>query len=113
MIAAKRARLDEIVGHLKEEKEEEPEGEELGESDTGNVLLSPFFLFIMIVLIKFHYSCTSFYYCLPYLFFFLDDSDEEERRPLTKEEEDTDILCSWMEVGGGNQLSLKRRHKGC
>ena len=43
MVAAKRARLDEIVGHLKEEKEEEPEGEELGESDTGNVLLSLFF----------------------------------------------------------------------
>ena len=42
MIAAKRARLDEIVGHLKEEKEEEPEGEELGESDTGKVLLSFF-----------------------------------------------------------------------
>ena len=31
---AKKARLDEIMGHLKEE-EEEPEGEELGESDTG------------------------------------------------------------------------------
>ena len=45
MIAAKRARLDEIVGHLKEEKEEEPEGEELGDSDTGNVLLSFFFYY--------------------------------------------------------------------
>ena len=43
MIAAKRARLDEIVGHLTEEREEEPEGEELGESDTGNVLPSLFF----------------------------------------------------------------------
>ena len=40
---AKTARLDEIVGRLKEEREEEPEGEELGESDTGNVLLSLFF----------------------------------------------------------------------
>ena len=41
---AKKARLDKIVGRLTEEKEEEPEGEELGESDTGNVLLSlPFF----------------------------------------------------------------------
>ena len=44
MIAAKRARLDEIMGHLKEEKEEEPEGEELGESDTGNILL-PLFIY--------------------------------------------------------------------
>ena len=40
---AKRARLDEIVGRLTEEKEEEPEGEELGESDTGDVLLPLFF----------------------------------------------------------------------
>ena len=39
---AKRARLDEIVGHLKEEKEEEPEGEELGESDTGTYYFLPF-----------------------------------------------------------------------
>ena len=45
---AKRARLDEIVGHLKEEKEEEPEGEELGESDTGNVLLSFFLLLLLL-----------------------------------------------------------------
>ena len=36
---AKRARLDKIMGQLKEEKEEELEGEELGESDTGNVSL--------------------------------------------------------------------------
>ena len=107
MIAAKRARLDEIVGHLKEEKEEEPEGEKLGESDTGTVLLT-FFFVIVIVLITLHYSCT-FVLLSP---LFLDDSDEEERGPLTKEEEDIDILCSWMEVGG-NQLSLKRRHKGC
>ena len=69
MIAAKRARLDEIVGYLKEEKDEEPEGEELGESDTGNALLSLFFI-IMIVLIKFHYSCTSFFFLLSPLSFF-------------------------------------------
>ena len=94
MIAAKRARLDEIVGYLREEKEEEPEGEELGESDTGNILLS-FFFIIVIVLITLHYPCTFILSPL-----FLDDSDEEERRPLTKEEEDIDILCSWMEVGG-------------
>ena len=40
MIAAKRACLDEIVGQLKEEKEEEPEGEVLGDSDTGSLLYS-------------------------------------------------------------------------
>ena len=41
LIAAKWVHLDEIVGHLKEEKEEEPEGEELGESNTGYSLLPP------------------------------------------------------------------------
>ena len=99
MIAAKRAQLDEIVGHLKEEKEEEPEGEELEESDTGSSLLPPLFINL---LIKFHF-CT----CLRFLSLFhdfpsSDDSEEgnEERRPMTKEEEDIDILNSWMEVGG-------------
>ena len=68
---AKRARLDEIVGHLKEEKEEEPEGEELGESDTGNVLLSFYFIIIVIVLITLHYSCTlfCFFFTVSPLFF--------------------------------------------
>ena len=61
MIAAKKARLDKIIGRLTEEKEEELEGEELGESNTGNVLLSlpPFFL---IVLIPLHYSCIFFFF---------------------------------------------------
>ena len=62
MIAAKRARLDEIVGCLTEEKEEELEGEELGESDTGNVLL-PFF-----------FDCADhfalFLYFVAFFFFF-------------------------------------------
>ena len=104
MIAAKRVRLDEIVGRLTEEKEEEPEGEELGESDTGNVLPSFFF------------DCADhsalFLYFVFFFFFFLDDSDGEDRRPSTRGGEDVDILCSWMEVGG-NQLFPKRRHKGC
>ena len=42
---AKRDRLDENMGHLKEEKEEEPEGEELGESDTGTYYFLFFFLY--------------------------------------------------------------------
>ena len=36
LVAAKRAWLDKIVGVMKEEKEEEPEGEVLGEESTGN-----------------------------------------------------------------------------
>ena len=36
LVTAKRAWLDEIVGAMKEEKEEEPEGEVLGEESTGN-----------------------------------------------------------------------------
>ena len=100
MIAAEQAQLDEIVGHLKEEKEEEPEGEELGESDTGSSLLPPLFINL---LIKFHF-CT----CLHFLSLFhdpssSDDSEEgngEEERPMTREEEDVDILHSWIEVGG-------------
>ena len=39
---AKRARLDEIIGMLRE-KEEEPEGEVLGDSDTGSLLFPPLF----------------------------------------------------------------------
>ena len=39
-------------------------------------------------------------YCFLQLFS-LDESEEEERtRPATKEEEDVDVLQSWMEVGG-------------
>ena len=36
LVMAKRVRLDEIVGVLGEKKEEEPEGEELGNDSTGN-----------------------------------------------------------------------------
>ena len=99
MIAAKWARLDEIIGHLKE-KEEEPEGEVLGKSNTGSLLLPP---------LCFHFNLTSsslYLFTLPLFpcnFSLSDDSEEEngeERRPMTKEEEDIDILHSWMEVGG-------------
>ena len=44
LVTAKRARLDEIIGNLKEEKEEEPEGEVLGDSDTGSLLFPPLLL---------------------------------------------------------------------
>ena len=36
LVTAKRAQLDEIVGPMREEKEEEPEGEVLGDESTGN-----------------------------------------------------------------------------
>ena len=36
LVAAKRAQLDKIVGPMREEKEEEPEGEVLGDESTGN-----------------------------------------------------------------------------
>ena len=101
LIAAKWACLDEIVGHLKEEKEEEPEGEVLGESNTGSLVLPP---------LGFHFNLTSsFLYLFTLPPFFLitfpfqmtpKEENGEDRRLMTKEEEDVDILCSWMEVGG-------------
>ena len=73
----------------------------LGESDTGSILLPPFFSLIyqsdFIVLYSFTLPLFS-HNLSP-----LDNSEEgsgEERKLLTKEEEDVDILCSWMEVGG-------------
>ena len=36
LVTAKRAQLDEIVGPMREEKEEEPKGEVLGDESTGN-----------------------------------------------------------------------------
>ena len=63
MIATKRARLDEIVGQLKEEKEEELEGEVLGDSDTGSLLYSsllPINLLIQFILV-FVYIVFSFF----------------------------------------------------
>ena len=95
MIAAKRMHLDEIVGHL---KEEELEGEVLGDSDTGSLLYSsllPINLLIQFILV-FVYIAFSFF-CSP-----SDDSEEEEGkgRPYTQEEEDIDVIRSWVEVGG-------------
>ena len=36
LVTAKRAQLDEIVGAMREDKEEELEGEVLGDDSTGN-----------------------------------------------------------------------------
>ena len=87
------------MGQLKEEKEEEPEGEELGDKDTGS-LLHFYPLPINLTDSKsYWYSFT-----LPSFSSFSssDNSEEEEvkGRPLTQEEEDIDIIRSWVEVGG-------------
>ena len=91
------------MGQLKE-KEEEPEGEELGDSDTGsskkkynNLIFFFFFdpIFIGIIclglLIKLLPPALS-----------LDELEQEgeKGRPLPREEEDLDIIRSWVEVGG-------------
>ena len=60
MIAAKQAWLDKIVGHLKEEKEEELEGEVLGDSNTGSLLFPPpFFFLILLINSMFISGCTA------------------------------------------------------
>ena len=84
MIAAKRARLDEIVGQLKEEKEEEPEGEVLGDSDTGSLSCSsllPINLLIQFILVFVYIAFSFLFFCSP-----SDDSEEEEGkgRPHTQ-----------------------------
>ena len=64
MIATKQARLDEIVGQLKEEKEEEPEGEVLGDSDTGSLLYSsllPINLLIQFILVFVYIAFSLFF----------------------------------------------------
>ena len=56
LVAAKRARLDEIMEMLKEE--EELEGEVLGKSDTGSLLFPPLFTTLLIKL-TFVLVCTA------------------------------------------------------
>ena len=63
LVAAKWARLDEIIGNLKEEKEEELEGEVLGVSDTGSLLFPPLFYYFTDQI----HMCI----CLYCLFFFI------------------------------------------
>ena len=69
----------------------------LGDDSTGNNLICPL-LFFITLLSKF--TLASVHNAFLQLSF-LDGSEEEERARLaTKEEEDVDILWSWMEVGG-------------
>ena len=59
LVTAKKAWLNEIIGTIREEKEEEPEGEVLGDDSTGNSIC-PLFLTL---LSKFTLAsvCTAFY----------------------------------------------------
>ena len=41
--------------------------------------------------------CTAFFYNFPLQ---MKSEEEEKARPATKEEEDINVLRSWMEVGG-------------
>ena len=69
----------------------------LGNSDTGSLLFPPLFTTLLIKSI-FVFVCTaSFLYLSP-----SDESEEEDgkMRPSTKEEEDVDMIRSWMQVGG-------------
>ena len=69
----------------------------LGEDSTGNLICS--LLFSITLLSKFTLAsvCTVFFLQVSSL----DESEEEERTRLaTKEEEDVDVLQSWIEVGG-------------
>ena len=72
----------------------------LGDDSTGNSLnMSSSLLFFITLLSKFALAsvCTIFFLQLSSL----DGAEEEERARLaTKEEEDIDVLWSWMEVGG-------------
>ena len=101
-----------IVGQLKE-KEEEPEGEVLGDSDTGSSkkyiffffffsLLHFFFFFIFFDPIFIGIVCLGLLITLLPPALFLDESEQEGEKgqPLTREEEDLDIIRSWVEVGG-------------
>ena len=65
LVAAKKARLNEIIGTIREEKEEEPEGEVLGDDSTGNSICP---LFSITLLSKFTLAsvCTVFFTTLPF-----------------------------------------------
>ena len=61
LVADKWARLNEIIGNLKEEKEEELEGEVLGNSDTGSLLFPPLFIKLLIKFIFVSICTASFF----------------------------------------------------
>ena len=47
-----------------------------------------------------HHYCIFYSWAFPFFFLADESTDEEVSRPQTKEEEDIDILCSWVQVRG-------------
>ena len=71
----------------------------LGESDTGSLLFPPLlYYFTDQIHICICLYCLSFFYNFP-LQMILEEEDDKAR-PRTKEDEDVDVLHSWMKVGG-------------
>ena len=71
----------------------------LGDSDTGSLLYSSL---LPINFTDSNHIGIHLYCLLSFSHSTSDDSEEEERkgRPHTQEEEDIDVIRSWMEVGG-------------
>ena len=119
-MSTKQAKLREIVGEV---EEEEPEGEAVAGPSGGATMhssgITPSLLsFSLLSIYAYTYThiffSTSLLYIslLSFSLFLADKStDEEIFRPKTKEEEDVDILCSWVQVGG-SLLNWRRRHGG-
>ena len=120
-MSAKQAKLREIMGKV---EEEEPEGEAMaglsGEATIHSSGITPSLLSFLLLLIcaytyayfffSTHPSCIFHSRVSP--FFLADESIKEEiHRLKTKEEEDVDTLCSWVQVGG-SLLDQRRRHEG-
>ena len=115
-------------------EEEEPKGETVagpsGEATIHDSGITPspfFFLLLLIHMYTFIYICIYIYlYIYLYVFFFAhptpeflpsfswtdESTNEEPVRPKTKEEEEVETLCSWMQVGGGFLLDQMKRHQG-
>ena len=96
MVAKKKARLLHILGEVKEEQE--PEGEVLSEESTGSIFfyLTKGQLISNFPLLSYTSAC---FYCSkvspP------DESEEEGAvQQLTKEEEEIEVMQSWVEAGG-------------
>ena len=91
----KKARLSHILGKVKEE--EEPEGEVLGEESTGSISstsqrpINKQFPLLPYTSAHVYHSTISF----------LDESEEEGVvQPLITEEEEVEVMQSWIEAGG-------------
>ena len=75
--------------------EEEPEGEDLEEDSAGHKYVLPFFF----KSVTKHFYINVCFHCLT-IFLSEKSEEEEEVRPLTKEEEEVEVMHSWVEAGG-------------